>query len=636
MGKKKQFINKKNAASFHIIHRTTAPDSAADAASSSLSSLSLSSSAASSTAAAAVSASSSAYYFQPSKADTAIPAGFPVDLLVAQNEAHERAVHRAERRTALQRERDSRDPSLLPHEYDYSAHLREIGGGVFIAAAGAAAYENAASKRERQQREQSQPDVRSQQPAVEDELDREVDWAMVRKAERDGKRKRTRQGVLLAKVPLDVLLALEDDEQRAAAGTEEGQLDELEDDFVLQAMRGSGDTEDEEEDEAEEEKDELDGDDEDDEDDMLSRIKQYEMRDVTVEEDDEDEGGEEWLGDEHDELGEEEEEEEYKGGDDEKGEHQHEQPTVHRRKATAAASEAVKANAADQLPGEQDDEPRGEEQDDDSFWDEDDEDGHEYDDELDDELHPLPSRALDKDFDRLLSEQYGEDDIGGLDDVDESLVSGQLSIDSFADSLDAFLSRQSLPLSQGGSDLSLPSNERDSIKRRMMRRLAAMAAADEGQSADVEGWMSDVYKTVVDDGWDVESVVSTYSNTDNHPTAIREKRSQAALQQSARRKEQAQVALAAAISSAVQPEQHDGQDDEEEDGDGALRNLGVARPRGESAEEKRARKAAWKAEKRESRQRKKQMRTLFASVEHKQQMQQTKASIDNPTGRQLI
>ena len=627
MGKKKQqFINKKNAASFHIIHRPSAPDATSEAASSSLS---LSSAPPLS----AAGAPSSAYYFQPSSRATAIPAGFPLDLLASHNSEHELAELRKERRTALQRSRDSVDPTLLPHEYDYSAHLRAIGGGVFIAAAGAASFDSAASKRERQQREQQQQqqlDARNQQPAVDEQLEREVDWELVRRAEKEG-RKRRRGQQASHQPAMDVMLALEQDEQVPLVG-EEGELDELEDDFVIQAMKGSGDADsEEEEDEAEEQKDEVE------EDDMLAKIRQYELHEMAAE------GGEDESDDEDGEDGEDGEDwevEESHEPDDEDDlkSSQGEIAVLSQRKLfpgqrhsppTAASGQAAAEDGEDHSGGDEDEQS----DEDDSAWDDGD-DEH----EREDEVHALPSRALDKDFDRLLSEQYSNDDIGGLDDVDESLVSGQLSIDSFAESLDAFLSRQSLPVSRGGSDLSLPSAERDTIKRRMVRRLRAMSA-EEGHEVGIEHWMSDVYKQVVEDGWDVESIVSTYSNTENHPTAIREQRSRAAVQQANKRKEQAQAALAAAITAAVQPTEQD-EDEAVEDGEdkeaAASRNLGVARPRGESADEKRARKAAWKAEKRESRQRKKQLRTLYASLEHNQLMQHTKASVDNPAGRQLI
>ena len=627
MGKKKQFIDKKSAASFHIIHRTTAPDARADATAASLSSLSLSSPTAT-----AAPAAHSAYYFQPSKPDTAIPAGFPADLLLAHNEERERAAYRSERRTAAQRERDSRDPSLLPHEYDYSAHLREIGGGVFIAAAGAATYENAASKRERQQREQQQQhgDVRGEQPAVADELDSEVDWAMVRRAEKEGnsnKRRRAGEDSAVARVPADLLLALEDDEQVAADGEQhDGHFDVLDDDFVLQAMKGTGDSDiDEGDEDDEEEVKDDDDDDDDDEDDMLARIARFEMRERT------EDGSEVWEGEENEQDNEVDEGEESKSTDEAAVRSQRNQLVGRRAMPSTASGEKARVEAhVDQGSGDDDEQSHDEA---DSFWDDDD--------EAQDEVHPLPSRAVDNDFDRLLSEQYGDDDIGGLDDVDESLVSGPLSIDSFADSLDAFLSRQSLPVSQGGSDLSLPSAERDAIKRRMARRLRAMAA-EEGQDTPEEQWMSGVYKEVVEDVWDVESVVSTYSNTENHPTALRERSGQAAMQRAAKRKEQAQAALAAAITGALQPTQRSPQTNVESDEDGeddearGERNLGVARPRGESADEKRARKAAGRADKRESRQRKKQLRTLYGLLEHKQHMQHTKASVDNPVGRQLI
>jgi protein LTV1 len=123
--------------------------------------------------------------------------------------------------------------------------------------------------------------------------------------------------------------------------------------------------------------------------------------------------------------------------------------------------------------------------------------------------------------------------------------------------------------------------------------------------------------------WDCATIVSTYSNTENHPTLVRVRP----------RKAQERILLgprgmpigahalpgvaaaAKAKSGAARRDDADGggSDDDDDDDDESVITLGgAARQRGESAEEKRARKAAVKAERACRRMEKKQTKELFA------------------------
>ncbi|KAF9200861.1 hypothetical protein BGZ49_008913 [Haplosporangium sp. Z 27] len=136
------------------------------------------------------------------------------------------------------------------------------------------------------------------------------------------------------------------------------------------------------------------------------------------------------------------------------------------------------------------------------------------------------------------------------------------------------------------------------------------------------------------DGWDVQTILSTYSNLDNHPGMIKEqsrrrihidpktgmpivteKLSKKALQ---RKKELEDAATAAAASENGDnsgSEDNSDEDFEEEEPE----NLGVKRNKAETKEEKKARKEAIKAEKRNRRETKKATKTAFANEKSRQE-----------------
>ncbi|KAG0347720.1 hypothetical protein BG004_007131 [Podila humilis] len=130
------------------------------------------------------------------------------------------------------------------------------------------------------------------------------------------------------------------------------------------------------------------------------------------------------------------------------------------------------------------------------------------------------------------------------------------------------------------------------------------------------------------DNWDVQTILSTYSNLDNHPGMIKEqnrkrihidpktgmpvvteKLSKKALQ---RRKEEEEAAAAAEAGS-------DEEDEEEFDDEEEPENLGAKRNKAETKEEKKARKEAIKAEKKNRRETKKATKTAFASEKVRQE-----------------
>ncbi|KAJ3362124.1 hypothetical protein GGF31_001808 [Allomyces arbusculus] len=136
--------------------------------------------------------------------------------------------------------------------------------------------------------------------------------------------------------------------------------------------------------------------------------------------------------------------------------------------------------------------------------------------------------------------------------------------------------------------------------------------------------------------WDCESVLSTYSNLENHPKVISERGRKSKAKQSLA----AQAAAAAAAAGPAtqillnqrtglpklahqgvvveKSDDEDGSDDDEEQLVEAV-NLGVARSKNEDKEEKRMRKQALKEAKREKRAVKKQLKTAFKDEKAKQE-----------------
>ena len=633
MPKKKPFIDKRSAASFHVVHQPSSSGAAltADAALAAAATEDITSSIAAvsllrhthDASSAPPPASTSRYLFQPSRSTTRIPAGFPADLLLSAHAAQLEAMDAADRRVKRRRERDSQDAALLPHEYDYSSHMREMGGGTFIAATPSREAGGGAAGGSKRERRATAPaadaDVRAQQPRVPDALDAEIDWRLVREAEREADRLRARLGRAgqAATMPADLLAALDEraGETATAAGEEEAAavpagFDELEDDWVLRAMQASADAQQDDQGEADEKED-----------------GEEEEQVVWGEEDDGDDSGLQW---------------------DEKAMEGKEAPNAlrqQRRRRQQAGSLTAAKDGQDEEDGE--DEAEYAEDDDSEEWEEE---GEEADPGVESLLSSAPlapssassSGGLDADFDRLLSE-YGDADIGGLDDLDEAEVSGPLPLSSFAAAIDSFLSRQQRPVTEGGAVLVMDDRERELLRRRMQRRLAAMQRED-GAAAlsaeEAEDWLPAVYRSAVKDDWDVESIVSTLSNTENLPTAIADSSSSRSSSRAVAAGRQS--AIAAAISqSATQLQQaaaaaaataEDGEAASDESG---VRNLGEARPRGETAEERRLRKAAAKSERRDVRQRKKQLRRLYSSMQAQQHARQTMSSKDNPPAIRL-
>ena len=316
-----------------------------------------------------------------------------------------------------------------------------------------------------------------------------------------------------------------------------------------------------------------------------------------------------------------------------------------------------------------------------------------------------PRRNIDDAFDALLEREYEDDQIGDLDEelcaedgLAETLSGIKLDADTVGEMMDRFL------LADGQKKVQLTGEAlhaqllhvKEFVETQERSRLEAstLAAHNEAEAAlgvtNEEKRAGGVVEAVVDYdaddvpvlhasgkaatekkaeiGWsrekrflprrlrranehDCESVVSTYSNLDNHPRLLGATRRDGRTTKLPRQSSEMPTAPFIKLSKKTglpigalgryddddddddtdSEENEDGEENYEEGGDEygeadvPRANLGVKRAKKETAQEKRARKKAVKAERRARRQQKKMMKTVFKK-EEKRQLQGTRPS----------
>ncbi|WWC92817.1 uncharacterized protein L201_007776 [Kwoniella dendrophila CBS 6074] len=124
--------------------------------------------------------------------------------------------------------------------------------------------------------------------------------------------------------------------------------------------------------------------------------------------------------------------------------------------------------------------------------------------------------------------------------------------------------------------------------------------------------------------WDVQTILSTYTNTENHPGMIRSRNA-------AQAKARAEKLAAAAAAAQAEAASRQGEESESDSGSETEREapkVTISRPKGELTDEKKARKAAVKAE-RAARRAEKKSHTETFSTERKRQLASHKKLVSN-------
>jgi hypothetical protein len=154
----------------------------------------------------------------------------------------------------------------------------------------------------------------------------------------------------------------------------------------------------------------------------------------------------------------------------------------------------------------------------------------------------------------------------------------------------------------------------------------AEEAEEDGFGSDESGcedYMPDYFKLKVESKWDCESIVSTYSNLDNHPVRVAEKpkkKSQSLQQRTAASSDAPKritLSNKSGLPLGVLPERVRGAlgDDDGDDDVCVKDNKGKARSRVESKEDKRLRKSLVKLQRQQKRESKSSLKGAFKADE---------------------
>ena len=306
-----------------------------------------------------------------------------------------------------------------------------------------------------------------------------------------------------------------------------------------------------------------------------------------------------------------------------------------------------------------------------------------------------PYRNIDEAFDSLLDQEYNDSQIGDLDEelcaedgLAETLSGLKLDADTVGEMMDRFLEQdgqRKVPLTGEALHEQLLHVKEYTEKQQEMLSSelseSALRSLDGGESSELrsQNVLNDETNTGeidydaddvpvlhasskknsqntkdVEIGWsrekrflprrlrrehehDCESVVSTYSNLDNHPRLLgatrkdgRTSRAQPADMPFIKLSKKTGMPIGALDryddDSSEEESASDAEEADEEDDDSRPKpNLGVKRNKKETREERRARKKAVKAERRARRQQKKMMKTVFKK-EEKRQLRGTRPS----------
>lgn len=229
------------------------------------------------------------------------------------------------------------------------------------------------------------------------------------------------------------------------------------------------------------------------------------------------------------------------------------------------------------------------------------------------------ARVIDDQFDMLLQEEYDScEDIGELDPEDPAVRGAVEDIDTYKAEIEEFATRMERNYGQ-------PKTAMDDLQLKEAHAYLAKAEeADEHSDDDIKEInrkIDEMYpRGEKKNTWDCESILTTTTNTENHPTIIK-----------VPRKGQKQIRLTAKHGLPADylqkrevaiPEGKEGEEEDEEEEEEEPANLGERRDKEESKAEKKARKEAIKAARREARQSKKSLKSQY-SHEYNKQVKQT-------------
>lgn len=254
-----------------------------------------------------------------------------------------------------------------------------------------------------------------------------------------------------------------------------------------------------------------------------------------------------------------------------------------------------------------------------------------------------PARAIDDDFERALA-GYDDEEIGELYSDDERLEGDVDDVaETFDDVLDEFLQQKeknmdTMTKNEGGSGADGVDEHQ---KKHVTVGLGRLAAEPDVTDAADSAALREQFTPAERETWDCETIISTYSNLENHPHVVKEPRRNAGhrlikiddrsglpSQYTSAKLRQQRVAAkknlaakkttaSAGATSTLYDDDDDDNDDEEKKADEEQEewiepvNQGAKRKKGETKEEKKARKEQAKLNKQAARGRKKELKSMY-------------------------
>lgn len=248
-------------------------------------------------------------------------------------------------------------------------------------------------------------------------------------------------------------------------------------------------------------------------------------------------------------------------------------------------------------------------------------------------------RAIDDAFDQLLDNEYNDDAIGELDpDIYGNELDGHATTVEFSTIISQYAHQSEQNYENNGNVVELLDNDIKYVTTQKIQQYENTVNSDDD---DIMSTISTVYKTRHKNEFDAQSVVSTYSNIENHPTVIAEQKHIRTVKtnptvaiQLDRYGMPIQKSNDHTLSTQLQSMsiREENEDDTHSELSNTNNNMGEPRDKFESAEEKKARKHAAKQLKRDQRAQKSTMKSMYKSVKQshdKQQANQMKINVGN-------
>jgi len=205
-----------------------------------------------------------------------------------------------------------------------------------------------------------------------------------------------------------------------------------------------------------------------------------------------------------------------------------------------------------------------------------------------------------EDFDRFMADEYGEEEIGACDNEE---IGGNMSLERCEAVLDEYIGVKQVEAERWHSIYEPVKGKKDNVPRVIEETRAIIEKHYSKEEEEAEDTSSGDDSEDESQTWDCETVLSTLSNLSNRPGKIG--------------RIKVVKKPAPALKSVKEDEnmEEDEKEDEDEEGNDIveLPDVITTRPKGETAEERRARKASVKEMRRVCRRMKKDSKDMYKS-----------------------